>query len=249
MTAYGDDEYSSRQIRLAFLDWKVWLYMMIQFCGLTPVFCISSFLPSIIKGMGFENVMAQLLTVPPYLVASIIQVFSSWLTGRLKERSNHLLVFLLIGITGFLYLILSKKVLYVGAFMACTGVFSSNALILPWATSNIGGKTKRAVAIALIAASGGIGGVVSGQIYRDANAPYYHQGHAIMLGIMSCNFILVLLLKLLLKHENRRRENLSPEERQAEIVGDGINPSFDKVKFADITAFLCQKVFYIVLPL
>lgn len=238
MTGYGEDEYSSRQIRLAFLDWKVWLYMMIQFCGLTPVYCISTFLPSIIKNMGYENIMAQLLTVPPYFIASLIQVFSSWLAGGLKQRSNHLMIFLLIGITGFLYLILSTNVLYLGVFMACAGVFSSNALILPWATSNIGGKTKRAVAIALVAASGGIGGVVSGQIYRETDTPYYRQGHGIMLGILSFNFILVLLLKLLLKHENRRRKNLSPEERQKEIVGDGINPSFDKVNFVYITSFL-----------
>lgn len=231
MTSYDDDEYSCRQIRLAFLDWKVWIYMMIQFCGLTPVFCISSFLPSIIKGMGFENVMAQLMTVPPYLVASLVQVLSSWLAGRLKERSNHLLMLLLIGITAFLYLLLSQNVLYIGAFMACAGVFSSNALILPWATSNIGGKTKRAVAIALIAASGGIGSVVSGQIYRETDAPRYYRGHGIMLDILSCNFILVLLLKLLLKYENRRCRNLSPEERQKELVDNEMNPSSDEVNF------------------
>lgn len=44
---FGDaaSESSSGQIRLAFLDWKVWLYMLINFGSLTPVFCMSSFLP------------------------------------------------------------------------------------------------------------------------------------------------------------------------------------------------------------
>ena len=230
-----DDEYSSNQIRLAFVDWKVWVYMMINFGGLTPVFGLSSFLPSIIQDMGYTNSTAQLLTVPPYVTAGLITIPSSWNADRVHERSNHLMIFLLIGIGGFLYLIFAKTFLYVGAFIASIGVFSSYALIPSWVTNNIGGQTKRAVAIALVTASGSIGGIVSGQIYREPDAPYYHRGHCIVLGIMSFTVILVLILKFLLKNENRRRKELSSEEREREIVGDGMHSPLDKVTFVYIT--------------
>ena len=48
----SDSDFSSYQIRLAFLDWKAWFYMLINFCAMTPVYGISVFLPTIIKDMG-----------------------------------------------------------------------------------------------------------------------------------------------------------------------------------------------------
>ncbi len=233
-----DDKYSFHEIRLAFLDWKVWFYMLIQFSISTPVYCLSIFMPSIIKHMDYDNTISQLLTAPPYFVACLTTIFSLWNASRLNKRSHHLMIFLLIGMSGFLYLILAKKVLYFGAFIACIGVFTSHNLTLSWVTNNIGGKTKRAVAIALVAASGSIAGIVSGQTYRASDEPYYQQAHCIVIGIMSFNFMLVLLLKFLLKNENRRRRNLSLEERQKEINGDGIHSPLDKVNFMYIISIL-----------
>jgi hypothetical protein len=110
--------------------------------------------------------------------------------------------------------------LYFNTFVACIGVFSSLNLVLPWATNNIGGKTKRDVALYMVAPSGSIAGTISGHIYRTSDEPRYIRAQCFIVGIMIFNFILVLLLKLLLMKENRRRRNLSPEERQVEIVGD-----------------------------
>jgi cyanate permease len=203
----ADNEPSSQQIRLAFYDWKSFFYMFINMDAVTPVFGLSTSLPSIIKDMGYTDATAQLLTVPPYTVSCLITIFTSWNAGRLNEHSNHILIFLLVGIGGFLYLILAKRLLYLGAVFACIGVFNSNALVLSWVTNNTGGITKRAVVTALVVSCGSVGGILSGQIYRESDKPFYYRGHGIVIGIMSCTFILVLLLKLLLMYENRRRRN------------------------------------------
>jgi cyanate permease len=233
----ADNESTSQQIRLAFFDWKVLLYMFINIGAVTPVYGLSTFLPSIIKDMDYKNAKAQLLTVPPYVVSGLIAMISSWSAGRLNKRSTHILIFLLVGIGGFLYLILTKQLLYFGAFFACIGVFNSNALVLSWVTNNIGGQTKRAVATALVVAFGSIGGVFSGQIYRASDEPYYHQGHYIVIGIMCFTFILVLLMRLLLMRENRRRKNLTTEQVQEEINAGERQLLLDKVNFVFTTFF------------
>ena len=207
MELFGDaaSEFSSGQIRLAFLDWKVWLYMLISFGSLTPVFCLSSFLPSIIKELGYANAHAQLLTVPPYAVSYITAIIVAWHAGRLNERSNHILLCLVTGICDFLYLILAEKYLYFGACLASVGVFSAYALVPSWVTNNISGQKKRAVAVGLATAAGSSRGILSGQMYRESDSPHYRQGHLIVLAILCFTFVNVLAMKFLLTCLNRRR--------------------------------------------
>ena len=211
--------------------------MFINIGAITPVYSLGVFLPTIIKDMNYTNATAQLLTVPPYCASCLTTIISSWNAGRLGERSNHIMIFLVIGIGGFIYLIQMKNHLYFGAIFACIGVFSSNALVLSWVTNNIGGQTKRAVATAMVVAFGSVGGILSGQIYFPTDAPFYHVGHCIIIGIMGCTFILVLILKLILKHENKRRRRLTMTQSEEETVNSESQLLLDKVNFRHIRLF------------
>lgn len=232
----NENEVSSVQIRSAFFDWKVWFFMFVNIGAITPVYSLGVFLPTIIKDMNYSNATAQLLTVPPYCASGLTTLISSWNAGRLGERSNHMMIFLLIGISGFLYLRLMKSYLYFGAILACIGVYSSNALVLSWVTNNIGGQTKRAVATAMVVAFGSIGGILSGQIYFQSDAPSYHMGHSIIIGIMSFTFVLVLILKSILKHENKRRRSLITSQFEEESIISERQFLLDKVNFKHKTS-------------
>ncbi len=58
--------------------------------------------------------------------------------------------------------------------------------------------------------------MVSEQIYPQSDRDFIKQGHWIIIGILCFTFVLVLLLKLLLKYENRRRRNLITTQLQVE---------------------------------
>lgn len=227
----GDDSSQSfsRQIRSVCLDWKVWFSVFIYMCALTPFYGLNSFLPTIIEDMCYTNstnatdATTALLTVPPYIASCLTTLISSWTAGHLNERSNHIIILLLIQIGGFLYLILAEKYLYIGAMIVGTGMLSCNALTLSWITNNIGNYTKRAVAVALIFALGGVGALVSEEIYPESNKDFVEQGHWIVVGVLCFTIILVLLLKLLLKYENRRRRNLITAQLQANTIA-GVRP-------------------------
>ena len=235
----GDDSSQSlsHQIRSVCLDWKVWFSMLIYMCALTPFYGLNSFLPTIIEDMCYTNstnathATTALLTAPPYIGSCLTTLISSWTAGRLHERSNHIIILLFIQISGFLYLILAEKYLYIGAMIVGTGMLSCNALTLSWITNNIGNHTKRAIAVALIFALGGVGALVSEEIYPESDKGLSKQGHWIVVGILCFTIILVLALKLLLKYENRRRRSLITPQLQAETIAGDRPRLLDTVQF------------------
>ncbi len=236
----GDDSNQSlsHQIRSVCLDWKVLFCIFIYIGASAPIYAINSFLPPIIEDMlhtNATNPTTELLTVPPYIASCLTIIISSWNAGRLNERSNHIMILLLIQISGFLYLTLAEKYLYIGAMIVGASMLSTNALTLSWLTNNIGGQTKRAVATALVVAFTGIGAIVSEQIYRESGKVLHNQGHWIVIGILCFTFILVLLLKLLLKYENRRRRNLITAQLQTETVAGESPIRLIMVNFVYIT--------------
>ncbi|QRW23990.1 major facilitator superfamily transporter [Rhizoctonia solani] len=55
-------------------DWKSWMQVIIYTGILIPVYAFSLFLPTIITGLGYSGPQAQLLSVPPYVVACIVTI-------------------------------------------------------------------------------------------------------------------------------------------------------------------------------
>lgn len=217
---FGDieEKFSWKKVGTLLRDWKIPLYMLINFGSLTPVFCLSTFLPLIIADMEDDKTLTQLLTVPPYLIACLTSILITWHSARVRERGFHLFVCLTVGMIGFLYLLFVPKYPYIGAILASIGVFSSYALIPSWLTCNVPGKLTRAIAVSLVAASGSVGGIFSGQIYRESDKPSYKLGHSLVLGIQCFTALLVILLKCLLTYENKKilekRESVTDSEQQ-----------------------------------
>lgn len=91
---------------------------------------------------------------------------------------------------------------------------------MSWFTSNIGGHTKRGVATAAIISFGNIGGAIGGQVYRAPDALHgYVQGHSICACTLAFSSVIIVLMKFLLVRENKRRDNLTPEEFAREAEG------------------------------
>lgn len=95
--------------------------------------------------------------------------------------------------------------------------------MVSWFTSNIGGHTKRGVATAAIISFANFGGVVAGQIYKEDDAIHgYVRGHTICAILSAILVISTLTLKCLLIRENRRRDQLTPEEFKVEAEGEDL---------------------------
>ncbi|PVF98944.1 MFS general substrate transporter [Serendipita vermifera] len=81
------------------------------------------FMPSLIAGMGYDAIKAQLLTVPPYILASFWSITLSYMAQRSSKRGIWILSSVPLSIIGSAMLIGSenRNVGYAGIFLLATG--------------------------------------------------------------------------------------------------------------------------------
>jgi MFS family permease len=70
----------------ALMDWKIWTHMFLTIGILTPLYSIALFLPTIVKGMGYSSNSAQLMTVPPYVIACVFTIAGSYFADKAGQR-------------------------------------------------------------------------------------------------------------------------------------------------------------------
>ncbi|KAI0731136.1 MFS nicotinic acid transporter-like protein Tna1 [Earliella scabrosa] len=196
----------------ALKDPKCWLYGLTFHTLSLPLYTLSLFLPTIIKDLGYTAANAQLLSVPPYALATILTLAVSILSEKLHRRAPLIIGSSLVGIIGYAILISNTSpttrpgVSYLGTFFAAAGIYPATALALSWPAMNVAGQTKRATATAMQISIGNLGAVLGTQLYRPVTSPRYLLGHGFALGYLVANVIVVGTLWWLLVRENGRRE-------------------------------------------
>lgn len=69
------------------IDWRLYLHYLVYISISVPFSSISLFAPTIVSGLGYQGLDAQLFTVPPYAIAFVITVGVSWLSDKYEMRS------------------------------------------------------------------------------------------------------------------------------------------------------------------
>lgn len=145
------DEFSIPLAMQAFKDWRVYVHMVITIGIYTPLYSISLFLPTIIKNLGYTNNHAQLMSVPPYITACFCCIMGGWAADKLRTRGLFMIGFSMLAICGFSMLRVSHNphIKYAGAFLAMAGIYPCVPQGVAWNGNNLGGSSKRGVAIAM----------------------------------------------------------------------------------------------------
>ncbi|KAI1276868.1 major facilitator superfamily domain-containing protein [Xylaria sp. FL0933] len=222
--ATHEEEFSWAAVREALRDPKCWLYGLGFHTMSLPLYTLSLFLPTIITNLGYSAATAQLLTVPPYAFAFGTTVAIAVLSERLGKRALFIggsAVFAAIGysiLLGNTDPVARPGVSYVAVFFAAGGIYPATALVLSWPTINVSGQTKRATATAMQISIGNIGAVVGTQLYRTG--PRFVLGHSFALGYLLANVVVVTLLAVVLRHENKQRASISEEIKDIGEVTD-----------------------------
>ena len=125
------NDFDLKYVRQALTDWRIWILMLLTLGLFTPLYSIALFLPTIIKGLGYTNNAAQLMTVPPYVSACFLTIGGSYVADKAKRRGVFLLGFELLAIFGFILLRASSKphIQYAGTFFAAGNIVSNTSLL------------------------------------------------------------------------------------------------------------------------
>jgi nitrate/nitrite transporter NarK len=247
--AVADESVSWKNVMSAMSDYKVWLYGACFHTLSLPLYTLSMFLvlplpaikhlcqqrkantvlqPSIIKDLGYSAAEAQLLTIPPYALATILTVVYAVVSERYSRRGPFILFSTTIAIIGYIILLSNTSptskpgVSYVGVFFAAAGIYPSVALALSWPAVNVSGQTKRATANAMQITIGNVGAVIGTQLYRPTGAPRYVVGHGTALGYLVGNLVVVSVIWWVHARVNRQRDREVAEGKryEGEWLGD-----------------------------
>lgn len=95
------------------------------------------YLPTILKDMGYGSVNAQGLSAPPYFLAFLFALITTFTADRTQQRGLVITTTCLVGGTGYIILatVTHVGVRYFAVFLASAGVFSTIPNILAWTLS------------------------------------------------------------------------------------------------------------------
>lgn len=212
--ATRNEKFLWSDVKKAVLDPKCWLYGFGFHTMSLPLYTLSLFLPTIIKDLGYTAANAQLLTVPPYALATILTVAVAMISERVGKRAPFIIATSTLAAIGYIILLTNSDpsgrpgVSYVGTFFAAAGIYPSVALVLSWPANNVSGQTKRATSNAMQISVGNMGAVIGTQLYRPAWSPRYFVGHGTALGYLIGNIVVVSITWWYLSRENKRRDAL-----------------------------------------
>jgi hypothetical protein len=164
----SDTRLSWRQVRYMLIDWRIYLYMVIGVGNLGAMKCLTLFLPSLVSGISNSIALTHLLTAPPYVLACICCFLGGFSSSRRNEHGFHIVFFLFIALVGFILMLSladrGTAAVYISSCIACCGVYGAFPLLLAWLTKNVGGQTKRAMAVCCFMAIGQLGGAIEFQV-------------------------------------------------------------------------------------
>lgn len=160
-------------------------------CNQVAIVSLSNFLPSVIKGMGYSSVRAQIMTVPVYVVGCVSILLFGYLSDKTQKRGIWIVLLSFISMLGYILLVAipnNQAARYAGICLAAAGQYPTGVLVLTWSAVNLRGFTERAMATAVIGMAGQVIGLAGVQAFTTP--PYYTKGNIMVL-------VLVALIPLL----------------------------------------------------
>ncbi|TVY16992.1 putative transporter, partial [Lachnellula arida] len=189
--------FSWSEVSRGIFDLATWLSAVAYFGILAGLYSFGLFLPTIIVELGYTANEAQLWSVIPYAVATVVTIAVSIVSDRLKLRGVVMLIVLLPAIVGYAVIanigIQHPKVKYGMTMLMATGMYASVPCVLVWNSNNSAGHYKRATTTALQLMIANSGGFVATFIYPSKDKPQFHKGHTVVLGLLVFSWFTVAL--------------------------------------------------------
>lgn len=157
-------KFHKKDVYLGLKDWKIYAFCAGQFGTDTMLYGYSTFLPTIIKGLGnWSTAQTQALTIPCYCLGALSYVLVARISDAQQRRGLYSVIFGLISVIGYGVLVsdAGQGVHYFGCFLVAMGLYVSCGLPLAWLPSNIPRYAKRTTATGLQLTIGNSAGIMA----------------------------------------------------------------------------------------
>ncbi|KAI0761386.1 MFS general substrate transporter [Trametes elegans] len=203
-SSVGEEEhFELRHLWETLTDWRVVACSLINMSVITPVYGITLFLP-----FGFNAVISQLLSVPPYVVATATVVAWSKWSDNIRRRSPFICAGLICCLVGFAINVANVSIgaRYFGTFLVVAGSYAGFPGNVSWLGNNTVGHYRRGIAIGMQVMFANAGGAIACNIYRIRDAPRYLLGHGVEMGFVGMGLTLLPIVVITYMRDNARRD-------------------------------------------
>ncbi|KAL2830265.1 histidine phosphatase superfamily [Aspergillus cavernicola] len=212
------------------LDWRIYAFCIGQFGVDTMLYGYSTFLPTIINGLGDWSVpQVQALTIPCYALGAIAYLSIAWLSDRTQRRAVFTCIFAAISVVGYGILISdsSSGVHYFGALLVAMGLYVTVGLPLAWLPTTLPRYAKRTFATGLQLTFGNVSGVMSPFLYKTNEGPRYVRGNAVTLSLVGFAGVVYGIMWVYYRRKNKRRDQGLEDEKVSGMTDEEIEEMGD----------------------
>ncbi|KAL6709355.1 hypothetical protein ACN47E_001762 [Coniothyrium glycines] len=201
-----------KDIRAAWSDKSMWGLYFIGLIAYIPASPVQGYLTLTLKRLGFTTFNSNMLTVPSAVLQIITMLALAYSSDYFNERTFHCIF----GEFWIMPLLVALLTLPDGGrewgrfslITLISGYPYFHPLVSSWISENTFDVKKRAITAATYNVIVQIGSVVSSQIYRKYDGPYYKQGNAVLLAICGLSVVTFILQRQFLVRLNRNKEEV-----------------------------------------
>lgn len=241
-----DDPFEWSECLKAFMDPKWYAHFIYQFSINISLYGLTTFMPAIVRGLGYDGVTANLMTVPIFICALVFFLILAYFSDKTGYRGPFLATGVVLLIIGYAILISvdNLRVRFFASFgmfptsiydqgvrrsssnkhntVAALGIYPTTGLSLMWMQDNVARYYKRATMVGFTLTLGNTAGVAVGQIFTTQTSPRYIPGLTIALGLACLALVDLCILMGSFTWVNRKR---AAKIKAAEEAGDPIPPN------------------------
>ncbi|KAI0780133.1 MFS general substrate transporter [Fomes fomentarius] len=208
VASIGHEKITWKETKETLLDWRLYLHHYIWIAYSVGFSSISLFTSTVVQGLGFEGLSAQLFTVPPYAIAFCIVTTVAWIADRYEVRSwLSVCSFAICGVSFLIEGSLPADAFTARYAVLCVAVsfaFSISGPTLSWLTANLRGTGASTLAVPLNGSFATFGQIIGIFIYKSSETPGFPTGHYTNAGFMFSGALAGLVLRNVYTRRNRK---------------------------------------------
>lgn len=163
------------------------------------------------------------MTVPPYVLGTIVLLILAYSSDHFRERTIHILVGLTIVIVGLIVVIVLPLTnihgRYGGLVVLLAGTFVAAPITVAWLAGNTPEPGKRAVVLG-INGFGNLGGIIGTELFKAQYGPTYHYPLKVTVGLIAVSWVGYFCYHFELRFANwykaRKVRGMTPDELEQE---------------------------------
>jgi hypothetical protein len=218
-----------KDIRAAWSDSSMWGLYFIGLIAYIPASPVQGYLTLTLKRLGFKTFDSNMLTVPSAVLQIITMLGLAYSSDYFNERAFHCIL----GEFCIMPLLVALITLPDGGrewgrfslITLISGYPYFHPLVSSWISENTFDVKKRAITAATYNVIVQIGSLISSQIYRKYDGPYYKQGNTVLVSICALSLITFIVQRQFLVRLNKKKqqkwEQMTSDEKavyQADVI-------------------------------